>query len=332
MPLYDKPLEELLVYDPPMTREADFEAFWAETLAESASSPLNARLEDVSYPAIGVRVSEVYYDGWRGARICAWYLVPQGEGPFPALVQYHGYSGGKSGIHNYLAWALQGYVVLALDVRGQAGKSNNPGPYTGGHVMGWMTQGIMDPAEYFYRGAYVDCVRALDLLSALPEVDARHIGIMGISQGGGLTLAVAALDSRPVVAMAEVPYLCHFKRATDLAVRGPYLEIADYLRRWPKQDEQVWRTLSYFDNMNLAPWIKCPVLMDVGLQDDICPPSSVYAEYNKITAPKQMKVYPYHSHASVEDFCEEKYRWAHHYLMGMDTLRGRGSAQRVSPT
>ena len=90
MPLYDKPLEELLVYDPPMTREADFESFWAETLAESASSPLNARLQDVSYPAIGVRVCEVYYDGWRGARICAWYLVPEGDGPFPALVQYHG--------------------------------------------------------------------------------------------------------------------------------------------------------------------------------------------------------------------------------------------------
>ncbi|GAG36252.1 unnamed protein product, partial [marine sediment metagenome] len=113
MPLYDKPLEELLVYDPPMTREADFESFWTETLAESASSPLNARLQDVSYPAIGVRVCEVYYDGWRGARICAWYLVPEGDGPFPALVQYHGYRGGKKGIHNYLAWALQGYAVLA---------------------------------------------------------------------------------------------------------------------------------------------------------------------------------------------------------------------------
>ena len=320
MPLYDKPLEELLVYNPALTREADFDAFWAETLAESNRTPLNAYLESVSYPAIGVRVCEAFYDGWRGARICAWYLVPEGDGPFPALVQYHGYSGGKGGVHNHIAWALQGYVVLALDVRGQAGKSSDPGPYTGGHVTGWMTQGITDPAEYFYRGAYVDCVRALDLLSYLPDVDARHIGIMGISQGGGLTLAVAALDPRPVLAMPEVPYLCHFKRATSMAMRGPYLEIPDYLRRWPRHEEQVWRTLSYFDNMNLASRIRCPVLMDVGLQDDICPPSSVYAAFNKIAAPKEMKVYPYHNHAGVEDLWEYKLRWAHHYLKGMDTL------------
>jgi len=320
MPLYDKPLEELLVYDPPLTREADFADFWEETLAESNREPLNARIEDLSYPAIGVRVSEAHYDGWRGARISAWYLVPEGDGPFPALVNYHGYGGDRSGVHQYLGWALQGYVVFAVDVRGQSGGSSDPGQYTGGHVRGWMTQGIMDPEEYFYRGAYIDCVRALDLLSFLPKVDKGHIGVMGGSQGGGLTLAVAALDRRPVLAIAEVPYLCHFKRATDMAVRGPYLEIADYLRRWPRRGEQAWRTLSYFDNMNLAPQIRCPVLMDVGLQDDVCPPSSVYAAFNKIAAPKEMKVYPYHNHGRVEDLWEDKLRWVHHYLKGMDTL------------
>ena len=320
MPLYDKPLEELSVYNPASTREADFQAFWEETLAESAKLPLNVSLERVDYPALGVKVYEFYYDGWREARICGWYLAPEGQGPFPALVQYHGYSGSKGEIHGLLMWALQGYAVAAVDVRGQSGNSNDPAPYTGGHVSGWMTMGIMDPREYYYRGVFVDCVRALDFAVSRGEVDPEHMGIMGVSQGGGLTLAVAALDHRPILAMPEVPYLCHYKRAVEMATGGPYLEISNYLHRWPDREQQVWRTLSYCDNLNLASEIECPILMTVGLIDEICPPSTVYATFNKITAPKEMKVYPYHKHEVVDAHWVDKLRWAHHYLKGLGDL------------
>ncbi|MCD6519735.1 MAG: acetylxylan esterase [Anaerolineae bacterium] len=320
MPLYDKPLEELVVYNPPLTKEADFDAFWEETLAASAQEPLDPQVEEVDYPAVGVHVYRVSYKGWQGARIRAWYLVPEGEGPFPALVQYHGYGGSKLGAHQYLGWALQGYVVMAVDVRGQSGESDDPARYPGGHIRGWMTMGVMDPNEYYYRGVYVDCVRALDFVSSRPEVNSAKIGILGGSQGGGLTLAVAALDTRLAVAMPEMPYLCHFKRAVEMAVQGPYLEIADYIKRWPDRAEQVWRTLSYFDNMNLAPRILCPVLMSVGLQDDVCPPSTVFAVYNKITAPKKLQVYPFHRHESVDAHWEEKLRWAHYFLKGIGRI------------
>ncbi len=321
MPIFDKPLDELVVYNPPVTKQPDFDAFWRETLSEAARYPLDAQVEEISYPALGVRIYEAHYNGWRGARIGGWYLVPEkADKPLPALVQYHGYSGSRGEVHPLLMWALQGYAVLAVDVRGQGGETTDPATYSGGHIKGWMTQGIMDPYEYYYRGVYVDCVRALDFIATRPEVDAKHIGILGISQGGALTLAVAALDHRPVVAMPEVPYLCHFKRAVDMAMRMPYLEISDYIRRWPDREPQVWRTLSYFDNMNLAGWIQCPVLMNVGLLDDICPPSSIYATYNKITAPKEMKVYPYHNHESVDAHWVHKLRWAHHYLKGIGAL------------
>ncbi|NLT73058.1 MAG: acetylxylan esterase [Chloroflexi bacterium] len=320
MPLYDKPLEELVHYTPALTGQPDLAAFWDQTLQAAAKSPLNDTLEAVSYPSLGCAVYRLSYDGWQGARICAWYLRPDGEGPFPALVQFHGYSGSKQEVFGYLPWALQGYALLAVDVRGQSGDSNDPAPYPGGHVRGWMTQGITDPATYYYRGVYVDGVRALDWLCGQEEVDSARVGVMGMSQGGGLTLAVAALDPRPVLAMPEMPYLCHFRRAVDMAMRPPYLEIPDYLRRWPEREDDVWRTLSYFDNMNLASWIRCPVLMTVGLQDDICPPSTVYAAYNRILSPKEMRVYPYHNHEMVQAHWETKLAWAHHYLKGLDTL------------
>lgn len=321
MPNFDKPLEELVTYDPPTTKEPDFDDFWRETLAESAATPLNFEMTKVEFPAMGVKLYEIFYDGWRGARICGWYMVPEGRsGPYPALIHYHGYSGSKSEAYHYMMWALQGYAVLAVDTRGQSGKSTDPGTYSGGHIKGWMTKGILDPKEYYYRGAYIDCVRAIDVACERPEVDSEHIGITGMSQGGGLTLAVAGLDQRPVVAIPEMPYLCHYRRAVHMAVRMPYLEISDYIRKYPEAAEQVWRTLSYCDNLNLADRITCPVLMDVGLLDDICPPSSIYAVYNKIMAPKEMCVFPFHNHEVVETHWLTKLRWVNHYLKGADTL------------
>ncbi|HEV2121976.1 MAG TPA: acetylxylan esterase, partial [Chloroflexota bacterium] len=162
-----------------------------------------------------------------------------------------------------------------------------------------------------------DCVRALDFLAAQPEVDQSRIGLTGGSQGGALTLAVAALDpqQRARVAMADVPYLCHFRRAVDVASQPPYTEIAVYCRAWPGREAQVFRTLSYIDNMNLAERITCPVLMNVGLQDVICPPSTIFATFNHLTtSTREMKVFPYNGHEGNPSHTLEKLRWARRYV------------------
>jgi cephalosporin-C deacetylase len=213
-------------------------------------------------------------------------------------------------------WALQGYAVLSVDVRGQSGESSDPAHYPGGHVAGWMTMGILDPAQYFYRGVYVDCLRALDFLADREEVNSARIGVMGGSQGGALTLAVAALSDQPALAMADEPYLCHFRRAVQIAERNPYLEISAYLKKYPDQETQVWRTLSYFDNLNLCDRISCPSLMSVGLDDRTCPPSTVFAVYNRLTCEaKHLRVYPYHDHENIEGHWVHKIAWAGRYLM-----------------
>jgi cephalosporin-C deacetylase len=312
--LIDMPLEALEAYVPAPTRAADFDDFWRRTLAEARQQPLNVALTPVEYPVAGLEVAEVRYDGWRGARIAGYYLASAGRRHLPALVFYHGYGANKGHIHDYLGWALQHFAVLAIDVRAQSGQSTDPGRYSNGHVRGWMTQGILSPEEYFYRGAYVDCVRALDVVAALPAVDPERIGLMGSSQGGGLTLAVAALDPRPKLAMADVPFLCHFRRALEVTDREPYQEIATYGKMYPQHIDQVFTTLSYIDNLNLADRIRCPVLMTVGLQDLVCPPSTIFGVYNQITAPKQIAVYPFNGHETVPAHHIEKLRAVRQYL------------------
>ena len=314
MPLYDWPLSQLREYKPALTREPDFDSFWQGTLAQATAIPLAPQFSAADYPARNVSVFDVRYTGWNGSRIAGWYIKPEGTGPFPAIVIYHGYSGSRAQPHNHFTWAAQGYAVLAVDTRGQSGESTDPTVYSTGHVKGWMTAGILDKDEYYYRGAYIDCVRALDVVATRPEVDMARIGITGGSQGGGLSLAVAALDSRPKACMADIPYLCHYERAVDMAALMPYLEISDYIKIYPKRERQVFKTLSYFDNMNLCMRISSNVLMSCGLQDDCCPPSTQFAVYNHLTCNKEIKTYRYHKHEDIAAHWPEKFAWAQKYI------------------
>jgi cephalosporin-C deacetylase len=316
VPLFDLPLEQLRSYQPTPRTPPDLDTYWRDTLAESARTPLREELERLEYPVPDLEVSRISYDGWRGARIGGFFLARRGARQLPTLVFYHGYSGNKGQVFDYLAWALQGYAVITVDVRGQSGDSSDPGNYPGGHVSGWMTQGILSAESYYYRGAYVDCVRALDLAVSRPEVDPDRIGVLGISQGGGLSLAVAALDPRPKLSMPEVPFLCHFARALEVTNQNPYQEIALYCNRYPDRQEAVFRTLSYVDNLCLAERIRCPVLMTVGLQDMICPPSTIFAVYNRIPSSiKEIQVYPFGAHEGFPTHQVRKLEWARRFLV-----------------
>jgi cephalosporin-C deacetylase len=96
--------------------------------------------------------------------------------------------------------------------------------------------------------------------------------------------------------MIDVPFLCHWKRATTITDCFPYQEIVLYLKNHRHQIERVFSTLSYFDGLNFAARAKSPALFSVGLMDDTCPPSTVYAAYNYYAGPKEIKVYEFNQH------------------------------------
>ena len=122
------------------------------------------------------------------------------------------------------------------------------------------------------------------------------------------SLAVAALSDRPILAMPDIPFLCDFRRAIDVAQAGPYPEIPAFLKSFPPLYDEVMRTLSYFDCVNLAPWIRCRTIVSNCLWDDICPPSTIFGAYNHITSEKRMDVYPYHKHEVPYEHAEMRFR------------------------
>lgn len=317
--LADMPLEELRDYRPAPYREKDFASFWDETRSEALKIPLNYEINEIGYMVSSIEANQVFYDGFDRSRICGYYLLPKTRGPHPAIVWFHGYGGSKDRIISYLKWVLLGYAVLAIDIKGQSGQSLDRSVYPPPSTVGYMTKGVFDPYHYYYRGVYMDCLKAVQFLEGRPEIDKDRICLTGASQGGGLSLAVAALSSLPKLVIADVPYLCHFRRAVQWAEEAKnitYLEFASLIQKFPEKEEQMFKSLSYFDNLNLAAWVKARTVITCATKDLICPPSTIFAVYNQVEAPKTIKVMPFYGHDlhTVTAFDEERLLFLLNYL------------------
>lgn len=165
-----------------------------------------------------------------------------------------------------------------------------------------MTRGIASPETYYYRRLFTDAVRLIDAVAQLPFADARRIAVTGGSQGGGISLAVAGLASDLIRAtMPDVPFLSDFRRSVGVTPGRPFTEITKYLGTHRAPEEDVFRTLSYFDGVNFSRRAAVPALFSVALMDDIVLPSSVYAAFNSyLHEDREIVVYPYNGHEGGE--------------------------------
>ena len=301
MPQIDMPLEQLLTYTGRSPRPDDFDDFWNRSVAEMQAIDPQTELRPHPLPAPFAECFDLYFTGMGGARVHAKYLRPKQPGPHPALLMFHGYGASSGNWTDKLGYVALGFSVAALDVRGQGGCSEDVGGTTGRTASGHFIRGLDDsPEKMLFRQVYLDCAQLAGIVMAMPEVDASRVGATGGSQGGGLTLACAALEPRIKRAAPWFPFLCDYKRVweMDLAV-GSYAEIRDYFRSFDPRhlrEDEVFTRLSYVDIQFLAPRIQATTLMVVGLMDTVCPPSTQFAAYNKIAAPKELLIYPDFGH------------------------------------
>jgi cephalosporin-C deacetylase len=299
----DMPLDELKTYLPAREEPPDFDAFWQHTLDEARSFPLEAVFEPADFGLKAIDTFDVTFHGYGGQPVKAWLLLPhQRTAPLPCVVQYIGYGGGRAFPMNWLLWSAAGYANLVMDTRGQGSawsQGDTPDVEPAGSspsYPGFMTRGVLDPHTYYYRRVFIDAVRAVEAAKTHPAVDANRVAVTGPSQGGGMTLAVAGLVPGLAAAMPDVPYLCHYRRATEITEAMPYQEIAKFCAVHRDRVDTVFRTLSYFDGVNFAARAKAPTLFSVGLMDETCPPSTIFAAYNHYAGEKEIKIYTYNHH------------------------------------
>jgi cephalosporin-C deacetylase len=316
--LVDWSLDKLRDYRPERDEPSDFAAFWDGTLGTARERGFPARFEPYDAGLSTVEVFDVTLAGFDGQPVRGWFYLPrQRSGRLPCVIQYIGYGGGRGLAHESLVWSAAGYAHLVMDTRGQgsnggsAGDTADPDPVGGPNTPGFMTRGITDPATYYYRRVFTDAVRAVDAAREHPAVDPDRIIVAGGSQGGGITLAVAGLVDGLVGAMPDVPFLCHYRRATEITDRDPYHEIVQYCKTHRDQVGQVFDTLRYFDGVNFAAHATAPALFSVALMDDVCPPSTVFAAYNHYAAERDIRVWQYNGHEGGASFqVAEQIRWA----------------------
>ena len=291
-------------------KPSDIHSFWSETIDRLGNVPINAVVklnENLSEREFATY--DVVLSSYENVRLRGWYSVPNDiseKRRGPAILAVPGYQGNKN-IPTQLV--VSGYCVFTLFPRGQGESVAEWSLDTGTKL----TYHIEDKHYYYYRGAYMDCIRGLDFLQSRTEVIPERLGMWSRSQGGGFTLATAALDRRLKVAVAEEPFLCNFPLAVNLE-SSPYRELRDYLSVNPEKRQLVLETLSYFDQLNLAPGIQCPTLVNIGMKDQTCPWETIEPVFNEIPSIKSLCIYPELNHSPCTDFSNHAADWIRRYI------------------
>jgi len=275
-----------------LPRPADFDEFWEDVLRQTAAIPLAPEVvADPMRSTAEVSVFQIFFTSLDHIRIAGWYSLPaKFAGTLPALLTLPGYQS-DPGIPS--EWARRGCAVLNVAARGKlrSNRQFDPG------IPNLLTHNIVDRHTYAYRGLYADACRGVDFLLSRPEVDPARIGMYGSSQSGGPTVVTSALRPEIRAASAGAPFLCGVDEAIRLTDAYPYQEINDYIAAYPGSRDAVMETLAYFDGMNFAGRVACPLIMNVGLRDNICPPDTGRAVFEAIgTSDKVFYPYPDQGH------------------------------------
>jgi cephalosporin-C deacetylase len=294
----------------------DWDAHWAKAKAELAHVPANPRITEVEDRATKTgRLYKVVLDSVGGVSFACWYYVPKdvdvlggrSTKRYPAIQVMPGYGAEEPPIDR----TADGFVTLSVNPRGH-GPSNEYWKLPDDHLS-WH---ITEPEQYYYRGAYMDCLRAVDWLMSRPEVNPASVAVEGSSQGGAFALATAALEHRVAVCSANVPFLCDWPDSVRLCTRGGYSSLRPRFEAKTEEGAAIRGTIGYIDAIFMAAHITCPTLISAGQMDRTCPPYGGAAAFNRLpqATPKQLMIVPLRDHEVMPEWRDATTKWYTNWL------------------
>lgn len=306
MPLVDMPVEKLYEYQGSSPCPEDIDEYWDEALAEMNALDPKAEFIKKEYPSKIADMFELYYTGTKNARIYAKVAMPKNiEGKVPAVLMFHGLSGSSCEWEGLLKYASQGYVVAFMDARGQGGLSQDVGGVSGTTQTTPFTRGLDgDKHDLLMRDVFLDTALLAKIIMGLDCVDENRVGVTGGSQGGAFSVACACLVPQIKKCAPWYPYLSDYKRVCNMDLnRGAYDGLNYYFRHFDpthSRENDIFEKLGYIDLQNIAKRMKAELLMFTGLMDTVCPPSTQFAIYNKVTSKKNVVLFPEYGHEGLK--------------------------------
>lgn len=274
---------------PTIGSPADFMQFWEQAKAELAKIPIDARTTLLPERCTeNVNVYHVNLQNYRaGTRLYGILCVPKKEGKYPAILKVPG-----AGVRPYggdIATAEKGVITFEIGIHGipvtmDLNIYNN---LAIGALNGYPAFNLDDRDRYYYKRVYLGCVRANDFLVGLPQFDGTNLAVTGGSQGGALSIITASLDSRVKYLAAFYPALCDVTGYLE-GRAGGWPHLFDKGNFTFNNKKEKIATCSYYDVVNFARLLKVPGKYSWGFNDETCPPTSMYAAYNVISAPKSV--------------------------------------------
>ena len=280
-----------------------FGKFWDQVISESNDYELNYNLIPKQFGLEFVDCFDLFFYAPDSSEIYAKVLLPKKE-KCPIIFKFHGYQGQSSDWSEGFKFTAAGIGVVMMDVRGQSGKSTDRSSHSGNTVKGHIIRGVQDgPENLFYKKVYEDSLILMRIISQLPQVDETNLMTLGESQGGALALVSAALNPEIKRVFSVYPFLSDFRRVLQLNYDT---EAYDELHRYFKftdplyeTESMFFETLGYIDVKNFASRIRGEITLVCGLQDDVCPPSTQYAIYNRLLAKKKLYILPEYGHEAL---------------------------------
>ena len=318
MPLsVDMPLTQLKEYSGSSIKPENIKEFWDEAKKEVNSLSKNFKIEKNSFETPYCECFDLYFQGIEEATIHVKYLKPKNihsQKKIPAILEFHGYGGCSKDWTYKLPYVACGIAVFSMECRGQLGESTDSFGAENNFRTCNLTRGIRNPKNLYYKKVFTDALQLSAIVKEFDFIDKNRIGAMGYSQGGGISLALAALDNDIKSVFAVYPFLSDYYRCWNMDTGAAYEDIKNYFRQKDPQhklEDEIFYNLGYIDIQNLAPWIKAKVIMATGLMDKICPPSTQFACYNKITSEKKHLIFPEYGHEDMlVGLHDENVNWA----------------------
>ncbi len=295
---------------PTIENPSDFTAFWDKAKTDLSKIPIDARMTLLPERCTeNVNVYHINLQNYRaGSRLYGILCVPKKEGKYPALLRVPG-----AGIRPYagdVATAEKGIITLEIGIHGvpvnmDISVYNN---LMAGALNGYWYFNLDNKDRYYYKRVYMGCIRANDFLTSLPQFDGNNLGVTGGSQGGALSIITAALDSRVKYLTAFYPALSDLTGYLNGRAGGwPHLFNKENLV-YNNSKEKI-ATAAYYDVVNFARLLKIPGMYTWGFNDETCPPTSMYASFNVISAPKTLFLAPETGHWTYPEQNEKLSTW-----------------------